>query len=136
MADLIKTGMETALDVMESHASRTVTYKRASDSVSVTAILGQEQPTPMNMMGQDRAINDATAPSPEQWGRDYFIRRSSLMLSGSAINPMVGDIIEDTNDATGQTWQFRVEAPTGGPQYGKQGYALWVRVKTRFFQVV
>lgn len=86
-------------------AGETVTYKRGSDSVSITAVVGQSQFDEVSATGEIRPLSKTV---------DFLVKPSSLKLSGSAVLPQRGDQIEKSEGSIydvlpgteGTAWQY------------------------------
>lgn len=73
----------------KAQASRTVTYRRGADTITISASIGKTE-----HQSKDR-FNFI-----EIWqSRDYLILADDLKISGARITPTKGDVIEDTDDA-------------------------------------
>lgn len=89
MANLLKSGLAFLTAQLAAHASETVVYRRGSDSVSVAATVGQKLLRITDLDGGSRL---------EYTDLDFLIPTDQLILSGDAILPERGDIIERTLD--------------------------------------
>ena len=94
-----------ALTTLRSNAGETVTYKRDSDSVTLTAVLGQ---TEFPFEQDDGEVVEFVS-------RDFIVAAADQVLSGSAITPASGDEIERTVD--GATYTYEVMHPAGERPY-------------------
>ena len=75
-----------ALSELRRECGLSVTYKRGSDAVSVTAKIGRTTAT--------QTTGDETVTQVRSTVRDYLIAVSDLMLNGVAVTPIAGDRIE------------------------------------------
>ena len=85
MADLLETGSNWLQDQRKKHITRTVTYRRGVDSVSVQATVGR------TVFEQD----DGSGVIVRTEVRDYLIDTADLVLAGQPALPERGDRIEE-----------------------------------------
>lgn len=121
MTDLIHNAMRWLADQQASHASRTVSIQRGSNTTSgVTAL---------------KATSDFGSRTEgvviEDWqGRDWLIRPQHYRIDAAAVEPQRGDrIIEETDD--GKTTVYEVAPPAGLPDYELTRDAIHYRVHTK-----
>lgn len=89
MPDLIADGLSWLDGQRDLHLGRTVTYRRGSDEVSVTATVGR---TEYEEFGTDGSVVRSES-------RDYIIRVSDLAtLLGAGLYPLEGDEIIEAFD--------------------------------------
>lgn len=93
---------------LKQHISRQVVYRRADQSVTVTATIGST----LLKLGDDFG-----GVRIERTDRDYLIAAADLVLDGQPVAPQPGDTIEDGNDPGGQTLVYEVRAPEGEPPW-------------------
>ena len=101
MADLLQQANDWLASQRKAHASQSVTYRRGTDSVVVSASIGS---TRFEQEDRDGLVVRSQV-------RDYLIDVADLVLSGGAIEPEVGDLIEETVGS--QTHVYQV-LPLGG----------------------
>ena len=101
MGDLLNDAVSWLTDRLHSHASREVTYSRATDSVLVNATIGK---TVFDVDKGYGVIEHAES-------RDFLIRTDDLVLNGSKTIPKRGDRILDDGK------EYEVLAPGKEPHY-------------------
>lgn len=105
MPDLIADGLSWLDGQRDLHLGRTVTFRRGSDEVSVTATVGRTE--------YEEFGTDGTVVRSES--RDYIIRVSDLAtLLGAGLYPRHGDRIVETFD--GYTLTCEAMAITSGTE--------------------
>ena len=93
--------LSNALADVRSTAGSTVTYQRASDTVTITAVRGRSTHTAESTEG---IVYEAESV-------DYLVAAADLILAGSTITPAAGDLIVDGDET------FEVLAEGGSPPY-------------------
>jgi hypothetical protein len=136
MAEMMKDAFAWAFAKLLEVNSRTVTYRRGAQSVSLTAMIAGKQPVPLNSQGMQRTEQDFVAPTADEYQRDYLIEPATLILGGEATNPQQGDYIDDTNDKSGETHRYEVVPILGQPEYEKRDYLVWLRIHTKHLKTV
>jgi len=96
-------------DVRAEHMTRTVTYRRGSDSVELSATVGQTVFRLTDEQGFEVRIVT----------RDYLIAADDLLLAGSQTEPRRGDRIEETDG--GVTRVYELLGPGGEPEWRWSG---------------
>lgn len=90
-------------DRLQSRVGVTVTYRRGSDSVSLTAIKGNQLLRITDNNGQVRTTRTDA---------DFIVDLADLVLNGSAIEPTRGDFIDETGSDS-ITRRYAVLSPGG-----------------------
>ncbi len=90
MADLISDAVDWLASTLKTDAGQTVVYWRASDSVSVTAVVGQSVAEAVEEDGRIIRVES----------RDFLIARADLVLSAVNVEPERGDVIRWTIGST------------------------------------
>ena len=96
MTDLLSDANTFLEQQLWQYAARTVSYKRGSSTINVTAVVGATRGRSEDELGM-------------QWDvitRDYLIRASDLMVNNQEIEPDRGDEIRE--QANGKTYVYRV----------------------------
>ena len=88
MADLLEKSSAWLEDQREKFMSRTVIYQRGTDSVEVTATIGQTV----------FAVDNGEGAALQVESRDYLIRAAHLVLGGGPVPP--GAAIRSTSCRT------------------------------------
>ncbi len=125
MADLLRNGAAWLADVMSSHVSQTVTYRRGSSiAVSVPATFRNSADEAFSEFGGARLRTD---------GRAFDINADDLVNNGAAITPQTGDLIDVVEG--GVTCRYRV-APASAdvPEFAWDDYRLTMTVQTKFLK--
>lgn len=117
MSDLLQTGAAWLQGQLKEHASRTVTYRRGGQSVTLAATLGQSV----------LKLTDGVAAWVERTERDYLIAVADLVLGGTAVKPARGDRIEDSTDGR----IYEVMSPKGEAPFRDDSRRVWWRVRTK-----
>jgi hypothetical protein len=86
MGDLLNAGSRWLSDVLHEYASRQVTYVRGPDSVTLTAVIGQQEFLIGTGPGRSKLIRS---------DRDFFIKAAELKLGGELVTPEKGDKVLD-----------------------------------------
>ena len=106
MPDLLETASDWLADQLKTHASRTVTYQRGVDSVSVQATIGRTL----------LKLDDGFGGVRMEWtDRDFLIQADDLVLGGSATLPERDDQIRETVGT--ETFVYEVMAPGREPEW-------------------
>lgn len=118
--DLLEVGGAWLADMALTHLAREIVYKRGSQTVSVSAATGR---TDWDVEAESGVVERIES-------RDFFIRASDLVLSGSVVTPARGDIIKET--ISGTTHLYEVNAPAGEDvyTYGTHGKDI-LRIHTK-----
>lgn len=85
MTDLLQTGIAWLDAQRKASLSRSVTYKRGGDSLSIAATLGTSE----------EEVYDQAGTSTKARRVDYFVTASDLILDGYLVKPEPGDRIVD-----------------------------------------
>ncbi len=109
MIDLLGQGVTWLNGVRHAHMTRTVTYVRGVDSVSLSATIGKTEFEQVDESGMVQRIES----------RDYIIRAADLVLASAVTLPRAGDLIRETDGA--QTFVYEVMAPGGEPPWRYNG---------------
>lgn len=81
--------------------SQSITYRRGSASVALTAVIGETQ-----------FVQEVDEAVIAQWrGRDYFIAVADLMLGGETVTPQSGDRITQTVNGTEKEYEVAGASP-------------------------
>ncbi len=120
MADLLETGSNWLQDQRTRHMSRTVSYERGADSVSLSATVGRTL----------FEIEDGHGVVQRHEARDFLVLADDLVLAGSKALPQAGDRIRETQGAT--VFVYEVMAPGSEPvwRYGDP-YRKTLRIHTK-----
>ena len=120
MADLLETGSNWLEDQRTKHATRSVTYERGVDNVTLPATIGRTVFEIDNGHGVLERIES----------RDFLILGSDLVLSGPTVLPARGDRIRETQGAT--TYVYEVMAPGKEPEWRwSDAYRKTLRIHTK-----
>lgn len=120
MADLLEQGAAFLDDRRHTHLTRTVTYERGVSSVDVAATVGRTVFEQADESGFIRKVES----------RDFLVRRTDLILDGSAALPKAGDRVRDTDGS--QTQVYEVMAPGGEPPFRySDPYRKVLRIHTK-----
>ena len=103
MTDLIADGLEWLAAQQKEFCSKTVTYSRGEDEVSVAAMIGS---TPFELRTDDGIAEEFTS-------RDYSILAADLILDGETIEPRAGDRITEVVGSV--TYIYELMAAGGVP---------------------
>lgn len=118
MPDLLQTGQVWLAQQLKSHVSRSVTYRRGIDEVTLQATLGESEFPRESTEGL----------TTEDRTQDFLILASDLVLSAVTVTPEPGDQIELTGMGT-----FEVTSPGGSePAWRYSGpHRLMLRIHSR-----
>lgn len=108
MADLLEQSAAFLGDRRHTHLTRTVTYQRGAESVEIAATVGRtvfEQADDVGGSGFIRKVES----------RDFLVRRTDLILNGSATLPRAGDRVREADGSEIQVYE--VMAPGGEPPF-------------------
>lgn len=97
MTSIFKRGAEFLSEKRHADASVSITYKRGSDSVTISATPGRA----------DDDLSEVSGYTLDADRVDWIIRRADLVLDGSATDPQEGDIVELVNGSKTQTYEVR-----------------------------
>lgn len=112
MTDVLQDGSDWLEARRHAKASHAVTYHRGAESVSLSATVGMTQWDTQTEVGVETTQ-----------GRDYLVRATDLVISGSQVTPVRGDRIVEVIGS--ETWTFEVAADGDVPvwrysdQFGK-----------------
>ena len=120
MPDLLETGSNWLQDQRTRHMSRTVSYERGADSVSLSATVGRTM----------FEIEDGHGVVQRHEARDFLVLADDLVLAGSNALPQAGDRIRETQGA--MVFVYEVMAPGSEPvwRYGDP-YRKTLRIHTK-----
>lgn len=120
MADLLEKSSAWLEDQREKFMSRTVIYQRGTDTVEVTATIGQTL----------FAVDNGEGAALQVESRDYLIRAAHLMLGGGPVLPRRGDQIHELQD--GVIFIYEVMAPGDEPVWRySDSYRKTLRIHTK-----
>jgi len=120
MADLLQQGAAFLDDRRHEHLTRTVTYGRGASTVDVAATIGRTVFEQADESGLIRRVES----------RDFLVRRTDLVLDGSAALPRAGDRVRETDGF--ETQIFEVMAPGGEPPFRfSDPYRNTLRIHTK-----
>lgn len=126
MADLLQSGAAWISGRLKTHASKTVTYVRGIDSVSLSATVGT---TEFEIETEDGA-------DLERWqSRDFLIAAADLVLAGKTVLPEKGDQIKETVGTN--THVYEVMAPGDVPHFRySDPHRVRLRIHTKQIEVL
>lgn len=84
---MLHSGLSWLADTLSAQAGQSVTYSRASASVSLNAVVGRQR----------RQEDGVESMSVDGNSRDFLIRAADLVLSGSAAKPARGDLVAEAS---------------------------------------
>ena len=120
MGDILQRGSDWLENQRHTHATRTVTYKRGVDSVSLAATIGRTIFEIDNGHGVLERIES----------RDYLVLAIDLVLDGSPVVPQRGDRIRETQNGT--TYVYEVMSPGKEPEWRwSDPYRKTLRIHTK-----
>jgi len=120
MADLLQQGAAFLDDRRHEHLTRTVTYGRGASTVDVAATIGRTVFEQADESGFIRKVES----------RDFLVRRTDLVLNGSAALPRAGDRVLEPDGS--QTQVYEVMAPGGEPPFRfSDPYRNTLRIHTK-----
>ena len=120
MADLLQQGCDWLAEIRARHAGKTVTYRRAEQSVEVTTSIGKTE----------FEVDDGYGLMQRFESRDFLVLAHELVLSGQATLPASGDRISETQD--GRTFEYEVTAPGKEPCWRySDPYRRTLRIHTK-----
>lgn len=119
MADLLNTAASWLDGMFKAHASRSVTYQREGETVSVDATPGRTPYTVELEGGIAQQIESA----------DWIIDAADLVLGGEQTEPQRGDRVIDT--LNGQQLTYEVLAPGNEPVFVYDRYRRRLRVHSK-----
>ena len=102
---LIDTALSAHVTTLNTAAGQTITYKRGTATVSLTAVVGQSQFEDVTSTGEIRQLSKTV---------DWIVAPSALVLDGSVTVPQRGDQISKADGSTydvlpgteGTAWQY------------------------------
>jgi hypothetical protein len=104
MATLFANARDWLADQMQAAAGVSVSYARAAGGAAISL-------TPW--VGRSGFTAEVEGGAYVQWGdRDYLIQRSDLTVSGSEVEPALGDRLTET--INGVSHVFEVQTPKSG----------------------
>lgn len=120
MADLLQQGAAFVDAQRHEHLTRTVTYERGASSVELAATVGRTVFEQADESGFIRKVES----------RDFLVRRTDLILDGSATLPKAGDRVREADGS--QTQVYEVMAPGGEPPFRfSDSYRKTLRIHTK-----
>lgn len=120
MADILQRGSDWLENQRHTHATRTVTYERSMDSVSMAATIGRTIFEVDNGHGVLERIES----------RDFLVLATDLLLAGVPVLPQRGDRIRETQGAN--TYVYEVMAPGKEPEWRwSDPYRKTLRIHTK-----
>lgn len=121
MADMLNTGLDWLADKLKAHVSRSVTYKRGVDEVTVSATIGRTLLKLQDDYGGIRMV----------WtDRDFLIQAADMVLAAVTVLPERGDKIVEVVGSNNVT--FEVMAPGGEPHWRwSDPYHKLLRIHTK-----
>lgn len=120
MADLLEKSSAWLEDQREKFMSRPVIYQRGTDTVEVTATIGQTL----------FAVDNGEGAALQVESRDYLIRAAHLVLGGGPVLPRRGDQIHELQD--GVIFIYEVMAPGDEPVWRySDPYRKTLRIHTK-----
>jgi len=120
MADLLQQGAAFLDDRRHEHLTRTVTYERGASTVDLAATVGRTVFEQADESGFIRKVES----------RDFLVRRTDLVLDGSAALPQAGDRVLEPDGS--QTQVYEVMAPGGEPPFRfSDPYRKVLRIHTK-----
>ena len=120
MPDLLEKGSAWLQSQRHKHLTRTVTYRRGGDSVSLAATKGRSE---FEQGDEDGFVHQLEA-------QDFLVRTEDLILGGARTLPKAGDRIADSDGA--QTFVYEVMAPGSEPPWRYSDlYRRTLRIHTK-----
>jgi len=105
VANLFETGATWLANQLKTHASADVIYVRGVDQIPVKATIGKTE----------FEIDDGSGVVLRIQSRDFLIHAADLVLGGTEILPVAGDLIREVQGAN--TFVYEVMAPGNEPHY-------------------
>lgn len=102
MSDRSQAAIEHLRDRLEAKFGVSITYRRGSDTVALTATVGTELLRITESDGRVRTLRTE---------RDYLITAADLVINSAVTTPARGDLIDET--IAGVTKRFTVLSPGG-----------------------
>lgn len=119
MADFLESATTWLNGICRSQISQSVRYRRGAEYVDLVATVGQ---VPIDSRSGQGVL--------QNWKRrDYLIDRSDLLLDGIAIEPEMGDWIEQT--LNGETHVFQVLNNDDGRCFDTDASGGMLRIYTK-----
>ena len=120
MADLLKTASRWLQDQRHQHLTRTVTYRRGSDTVDLAATIGRTK----------FEVDDSYGAIERYESRDFLVLAEELILGGALRLPERGDRIDEAVGTT--TYVYEVCAPGKEPPWRfSDAYRQTLRIHTK-----
>jgi hypothetical protein len=121
VADILE-GASAWLDAQRlKFMSRTVTYARGKDSITVRATIGKSV----------FEVESGYAVLERVESRDYLVSAADLVLAGAVTLPLKGDRIKETDG--GKMFVYEVMAPGNEPHFQfSDPYRKTLRIHTKF----
>ena len=120
MADLLERSSAWLEDQREKFMSRTVIYQRGTDTVEVTATIGQTL----------FAVDNGDGAAIQVEARDYLIRAAHLNFGAGRVAPRRGDQIHELQN--GVIFIYEVMAPGDEPVWRySDPYRMTLRIHTK-----
>lgn len=102
---LLDDALAAHVTTLNAAAGETVTYKRGSSTVSITAVVGQSQFDEVSTTGEIRPLSKTV---------DFLVKPSALVLDSETVLPQRGDQIEKADGSVydvlpgteGTAWQY------------------------------
>jgi len=102
---LLSDALAAHVTTLNNAAGETITYKRGTSTVSLTAVVGQSQFEDVSPSGEVRPLSKTV---------DWLVKPASLELGGSVTVPQRGDQISRSDGSTydvlpgteGTAWQY------------------------------
>ncbi len=107
----IKNAIDAAFGTLKALAGASITYRRGPHSTPLTA--------PKDSSQFERDAGEGISESYET--TDFLIAVDELIIDGERTFPKQGDVIEETDPDTGQTYTYRTVSPTGEKFYSYAG---------------
>lgn len=116
MADKLHDALSWLQEKQHAYQSRSVTYKRGTDEVTLTALVGRTPFRTQYGVGRSQLI----------WSeRDFVFVKADLILDSAAIIPAKGDRITDGDEV------YELTSINGEPHYRDVDDGLQVRCHTK-----
>ncbi len=102
---LLDDALAAHVTTLNAAAGETITFKRGSATVSITAVVGQSQFDEMSTTGEIRPLSKTV---------DFLVKPSALVLDSAQVVPQRGDQIERADSSVydvlpgseGTAWQY------------------------------
>ncbi|MEP0846062.1 MAG: hypothetical protein HRF50_04475 [Phycisphaerae bacterium] len=97
MTDRLDEGLSWLAEQRQQHMTRTVTYVRGAESITLSATVGRTaEITTDPLRGSVHRVRM----------RDYLVRAADLVLGGESTLPLPGDVVRETDGST--TYEYVV----------------------------